>query len=609
MPARLSQVGPASAPAPSAPSQMCSGGQTDSATFSSILDSIDQLLNSPLAGDAATSRGSGTSQGLFSPAPKHAIGVLNTGTSCRENAKGTGQRTALALDLPNQTNPLAPLATPTVTTLLTLASGSTTESQNETLESPVTSTVAGVTVEPLAMAIASDTAGTVIAPALVTTAARVSTSDSAPAAPVSDPAEATNSPGTLTPAGMATMATFASVASAAPQPALGNVDLAGESLSSPGSDVSTKLPAVNMPAPPNVSGSVQTPEKQQSLPVQAGNKGGGNQKQPILNLTSLKPEQPNESLAVQAHRASENLLNLGKTRTAEKTEIRPLLSPLKGGSDAVVPVSSDPTTAADPSAHNPGMVSVTSPGERLSVETQTSSSFHQNSDGSDSPKSQTDKDAPSSAIDGSTVDPSESSPIIQTTASQLGPQSSAVTAVQAVVPPTEGGNSVGNVAPKTTNRTGEPLSSATTEEHSSTSSSPYPGAVLSSARLVERVGESELRLGIRVGELGNVDIRTTMVRNQFTAEISVERNELGKALAAEMPNLQNRLSEQRIPVASIVLQSHAGGNSGTPEQQRPRQGQPMPSTSYGSNQEEKTAPLPAVSTGANETGSRLDVHL
>jgi flagellar hook-length control protein FliK len=136
----------------------------------------------------------------------------------------------------------------------------------------------------------------------------------------------------------------------------------------------------------------------------------------------------------------------------------------------------------------------------------------------------------------------------------------------------------------------------------------YPTSVVHSAKLVERIGEAELRLGIRAGEFGNVDIRTSMVRNQFTAEISVERGELGRVMAAELPGLQSRLSEQRVPVANITVQNHSGSQSSASEQQKPRDGQPAYATNPVSAQEK--SPMSAlVAFEATTPTSGLDIHM
>lgn len=135
----------------------------------------------------------------------------------------------------------------------------------------------------------------------------------------------------------------------------------------------------------------------------------------------------------------------------------------------------------------------------------------------------------------------------------------------------------------------------------------YPASVVNSAKLVERIGETEIRLGIRAGEFGNVDIRTLMVRNQLSAEISAERGEMGRALAAELPSLQNRLSEQRVPMSDITVQNHTGGQSAASEQQKPRDGQQVYTTSAVGERNDLTPALVAME-GTTPT-SRLDIHM
>jgi flagellar hook-length control protein FliK len=129
------------------------------------------------------------------------------------------------------------------------------------------------------------------------------------------------------------------------------------------------------------------------------------------------------------------------------------------------------------------------------------------------------------------------------------------------------------------------------------------------AKLVAGMEQSELRVGLRGGEFGNVDIRTSLVRNQFTAEISVERGELGRALVAELPSLQHRLTEQHLPAADITVQ-HDSGSGASEFQQGSRQNQSMAATARvlgNSAQEDSTLPLLPVEL--METTTRLDIHM
>jgi hypothetical protein len=101
---------------------------------------------------------------------------------------------------------------------------------------------------------------------------------------------------------------------------------------------------------------------------------------------------------------------------------------------------------------------------------------------------------------------------------------------------------------------------------------------LHSARLLESLGQSELRVGLKMGDLGNVEIRTQLHHDQLRAEISVERGDLGHTLAAEMPALQQRLRDHDVPMASIVVNHQAAAGSGSFErgsQQQQQMATPM----------------------------------
>jgi hypothetical protein len=86
---------------------------------------------------------------------------------------------------------------------------------------------------------------------------------------------------------------------------------------------------------------------------------------------------------------------------------------------------------------------------------------------------------------------------------------------------------------------------------------------LHSAKLLDSLGRSELRVGMKMGDLGNVEIRTQLHHDQVRAEISVERGDLGHTLAAELPALQQKLRDHDVPIASIVVNHQAAAGSGS----------------------------------------------
>jgi len=101
---------------------------------------------------------------------------------------------------------------------------------------------------------------------------------------------------------------------------------------------------------------------------------------------------------------------------------------------------------------------------------------------------------------------------------------------------------------------------------------------LLSAQLIERVSQSELRLGMRTGEFGNIEIRTSLDHQQVKAEISSERGELGRALTAELPAFEQRMREQNVSLSTVVVRDASPGTGGDFDRS-PRQQQPAPTPS------------------------------
>ena len=333
---------------------------------------------------------------------------------------------------------------------------------------------------------------------------------------------------------------------------------------------------------------------------------------PFASKLNVKPELPNEALSAQAHRLNENPLNLGKMKAAAKSELDEALTSTSSKSEMPTPASSspapstpEPNSLQTPSSQNSAQVNEQPPDGVQKAE----ASLHKNEDDAGT-KSQSDNGSSQGSASG----------VVPDSAFSVGSSAATSQASSASVPAVSGlmVNEVRNasadpdISAKTPVRSAEATQAASEsgETHASSGSGTYPASMFSSAKLIEHMGESELRLGIRSGEFGSVDIRTSMGRNQVTAEISVERGELGRVLAAELPSLQNRLSEQRIPVANIVVQNQGGGNSGTSEQQKPRQEPATLSESFTNPQQEASvAPAVAAMAVAGNSGSRLDIHM
>ena len=60
-------------------------------------------------------------------------------------------------------------------------------------------------------------------------------------------------------------------------------------------------------------------------------------------------------------------------------------------------------------------------------------------------------------------------------------------------------------------------------------------SVINSARLVQSISETEMRLGMHSAEFGDISIRTSVSQQQMQAQISVDHDELGNAISAHIP--------------------------------------------------------------------------
>jgi flagellar hook-length control protein FliK len=180
-----------------------------------------------------------------------------------------------------------------------------------------------------------------------------------------------------------------------------------------------------------------------------------------------------------------------------------------------------------------------------------------------------------------------------------------------------GTNSVGSHASSPNPKTAVPsnnLQSPLQQNSDTTHDAALPSAagLLQSVKLVERLGQSELRVGLQVGDMGGIDIRTSMAHNQLTAEISVERPELGHLLEANLPSLQNRLSEHQFQTANIMLQNPTNGSFSGSEQ-RNRQGDgSQPATPIERIPFARTDSFSrnsVLSSESTETNAGLDIHI
>ena len=81
-------------------------------------------------------------------------------------------------------------------------------------------------------------------------------------------------------------------------------------------------------------------------------------------------------------------------------------------------------------------------------------------------------------------------------------------------------------------------------------------AVLNSAKLIEKLNETEIKVGLRSPEFGSIEIRTAVDDRQLQAHIAVEHGGLKESLTAALPDLQRALSENKLGYGDITIQQH-----------------------------------------------------
>jgi hypothetical protein len=126
------------------------------------------------------------------------------------------------------------------------------------------------------------------------------------------------------------------------------------------------------------------------------------------------------------------------------------------------------------------------------------------------------------------------------------------------------------------------------------------------AKFVAGMSQSEFRVGMQTQEFGNIDIRTSVARHMFSAQISVEHSDMAKSLTTDLPILYSKLADQHVPVANIVIQGQSlATSSGLAQDAQPRNWQPQ-NQHFGRTIAEVM--VPAVMQTI-DSGGRLDIRI
>ena len=262
---------------------------------------------------------------------------------------------------------------------------------------------------------------------------------------------------------------------------------------------------------------------------------------------------------------------------------------------AVKASAKETNNAAD--AKNPGLGSTTEPGKNKAsdaVGTRSDGPSHgaQNS-GQSTQHSQTD------SSQGAAVAPK----VIDSGTSQAQATPMHGVSHEAATPLRSGGEV--EDASRQTLRQGEPAS------NESESGDAVASSGINAAKLMQTMGQTEMSVGMRSSEFGNISIRTSVSQQQMLAQISLDHGELSQALASHVSSVQTKLENEYGLHTSIEV-NHQGtlssGDSGNPAQREQQEFVRSARTASAAVAAEPETGLAPAAPASTSNGSRLDIR-
>jgi hypothetical protein len=140
-----------------------------------------------------------------------------------------------------------------------------------------------------------------------------------------------------------------------------------------------------------------------------------------------------------------------------------------------------------------------------------------------------------------------------------------------------------------------------------------PGQGINTARVIQNMSETEMRVGMHSAEFGDISIRTAISQQQMVAQISVDHTDLGKAISAHIPAMQEKLGGEfgiraMVEVGQSGMSFSSEGGNSQDRQMKPggAQGRPLAEASAETAQQSARETVQATAAGAG--GYRLDIR-
>jgi hypothetical protein len=134
---------------------------------------------------------------------------------------------------------------------------------------------------------------------------------------------------------------------------------------------------------------------------------------------------------------------------------------------------------------------------------------------------------------------------------------------------------------------------------------------INAAKLIQTMSQTEMSVGMRSSEFGNISIRTSVSQQQMLAQISLDHGELSQALSSHVSSLQTKL-ENVSGLHTLIEVNHQGalssGDSGNPAQREQKEFVRSARTANAAVAAEPEAALAPGALGSVNDGVRLDIR-
>jgi hypothetical protein len=132
---------------------------------------------------------------------------------------------------------------------------------------------------------------------------------------------------------------------------------------------------------------------------------------------------------------------------------------------------------------------------------------------------------------------------------------------------------------------------------------------INTARVIQNMSESEMRVGMHSAEFGDISIRTSVSQQQMLAQISVDHGDLGKAISAHIPAMQEKLGGETGLRALVEVTQSGMSFSGERGDPAPKDQRTPAAAASGENAPAAESDAQAIRTVSNTAdGNRLDIR-